>query len=78
MVEIVSKANPIERLPLRQWVQQERKRLYKGCGGYESYGGHECKSTFINTSNKKVTVYCDRCRAEIDLLKRILKEVRFK
>jgi len=26
-------------LSLKEWIRQERKRLYKGCGGVESYWG---------------------------------------
>jgi len=54
-------------------LKKERSRLYRGCGGHESYWGHTCKSTFVNTSNKKVTVYCDRCEAQLELIKKITK-----
>jgi len=60
---------------LSKWIKKERKRLYKGCGGFESYWGHQCKTTFTNVRGKKVTSYCDKCQAEINFLKRILKEV---
>lgn len=64
------------KLLLDDWVRQERKRLYKGCGGFESFWGHQCKSTFINRSDEKVTVYCDTCQAELNFLKKLVREVK--
>jgi hypothetical protein len=56
---------------VKAWIEFQRKVLYRGCGGYQNYWGHECKSTFVNTSKKKVTVYCDSCTAKLELLRQL-------
>lgn len=61
---------------LTEWIKKERRKLWRGCGSYNNYWGHKCKSTFINTSGKKVTAYCDKCDAKLELLRKIKKEAR--
>ena len=58
---------------IEDFIASERKGLYKGCGGSEEYHGHQCKSTFVNTNGKKVTVYCNGCEAKLKLLSKLSK-----
>lgn len=50
----------------------ELKKLKKGCGGFEEYWGHKCKSRFTNTSGNLVTVFCNKCVAQQSLLEKEL------
>lgn len=61
---------------LKTWISLKRRNLYKGCGSHHNYHGHECKSTFINTFGKKVTVYCDECEGKLNMLKEFSKAVK--